>query len=228
MSLSVANLGEDRTTMNIATILTLAFSTGLATAIFNQTIGWLRDARHERLVQARDACYLAIRLAVLLEQFGIACAVRISDQDLYGRHGGLVGASFGALPDLPPFPDEEDWKALHPDLLARVLTLRNELLLCGRAIALLANVYPEGVLDESTQQCGKAGHIAMVLAGDLRRHYHLPTFDPVRTSGNIMGTLKPLHDEVLLARERDGCATSHSSAARVKLSVRATDRKYRT
>ena len=31
----------------------------------------------------------------------------------------------------------------------------------------------------------------------------------------------------LIARESEGCATPHSSAARVKLSARATDRKYR-
>ena len=134
---------------------------------------------------------------MLMEQFGIACAERISDLDLYDRHGGHVGATHGALPDLLPFPDEEDWKALHPDLLARALTLQNDLLLCDRAIAFLADVYPEGVPNECKQQCGKAGHIAMVLAGDLRRHYHLPTFDPVRTSGDVMGTLKPLYDEVL-------------------------------
>jgi hypothetical protein len=32
----------------------------------------------------------------------------------------------------------------------------------------------------------------------------------------------------LIARDSEGCATPHSSAARVKLSARATERKYRT
>ena len=47
--------------MNIGTILTLAFSTGLLTAIFNQGIGWVRDAQHERSATGRNARYLAIR-----------------------------------------------------------------------------------------------------------------------------------------------------------------------
>jgi hypothetical protein len=48
-----------------------------------------------------------------------------------------------------------------------------------------------------SQRAGVAQHYAQAAASDLRRHYHLPTFDPARTSGDVMGTLKPLHDEVL-------------------------------
>jgi hypothetical protein len=49
---------------NPSPILALSFSTGFMTAVFNQAIGWFREARHEQLATAGDARYLAIRVVL--------------------------------------------------------------------------------------------------------------------------------------------------------------------
>lgn len=189
--------------METSTILTLVFGTGLATAIFNQSIAWWRDARHERLATTRDARYLAIRLAVMLERFAIDCAEAVVAQDMYNDSEGHAGALHGTLPDLPLFPDEADWKTLAPDFLARALTLRNELPLSDKAIAFWEDVDRTCIPRACDLQCGKCGYMAWVLAADLRHHYNLGTFDPKLTSWDIVKTLKPLHDQVLKdARDR--------------------------
>jgi len=183
--------------MELSAILTLAFSTGLLTAVFNQLIGWSREARHERLGTERDARYLAIRLAVILERFTIDCAEAIAAQDMYNQSDGNAGAAHGTLPDLPPYPDEADWKALEPDYLARALTLRNELPLSDKAIAFWEDIDRDCIPGECDQQCGKCGYMAWLLAADMRQHYHLGVFDPKYTSWDIVKTLKPLYDGVL-------------------------------
>ena len=192
--------------MELSTILTLAFSTGLLTAVFNQSIGWWREARHERLASARDARYLAIRLAVMLERFAIDCAEAVAAQNMYNQSDGHAGVLHGTLPDLPPYPDEADWKTLEPDFLARVPTLRNELPLSDKAIAFWEEIDRECIPQECNQQCGKCGYMAWVLAADMRRHYRLGAFDPKLASWDIVKTLKPLHDDVL-QRSRDRAAT---------------------
>ncbi len=193
-------------TMELSTILAFAFSTGLATAVFNQLIGWWREARHERQTTTRDARYLAIRLAVILERFAIACAERVADQDMYRQSEGHAGAQHGALPELPPYPDEADWKFLAPDLLARVLTLRNELPLSDAKIAFWEDIDRECIPQEYDQQAGKCGYMAWALAADMRRHYRLGVFDPRQTSWDIVKVLKALHDEAL-RKARDLAAT---------------------
>ncbi|MGB5086083.1 MAG: hypothetical protein WBO09_16120 [Methylocystis silviterrae] len=183
--------------MELSTILTLSFSTGFMTAVFTQAIGWVREARHEKLAAGRDARYLAIRLAVILERFAINCAENIVAQDMYRESGGHAGIRHSTLPDLPPYPDEADWKALEPDFLARALTFRNELPLADKAIAFWEEIERDCIPQECDQQCGKCGYIAWVLAGDMRRHYNLGAFDPKQASWDIVNTLKPLHDEAL-------------------------------
>jgi hypothetical protein len=195
--------------MEITAILTLAFSTGLLTAVFNQSIGWWREAQHERRAAMRAAGYLAIRIAVMLERFAIDCAEHISTQDMYRQSEGHAGASHSTLPDLPPYPDEADWKALEPELLVRVLTLRNELPLGDRAIAFWEQIDRECIPRACDLQCGKCGYMAWVLASDLRRHYHLGAFDPKQTSWDIVKTLKTLYDEEL-QRVKDHIASAAS------------------
>jgi hypothetical protein len=143
--------------MELATILTLAFSTGPLTAVFNQVISWWREKRHEQQMTTRDARYLKIRLAVMLERFAIDCAEAIAAQDMYSQSYGHAGAAHGTLPDLPPYPDETDWKILEPEFLARALTFRNELPISDRLIAFWADIDPECIPAACNDQCGKWG-----------------------------------------------------------------------
>lgn len=170
-------------------VLSTSFFTGLATAILNQI--------YAGRASTRDAKYLAIRIAVILESFAIECAEQISTQQMYNQTGGGSGRLYGTVPALSPFPDEAKWESLDGDLLARALSLRNELPLSDRKIAFWEDIDRECIPVECDQQCGKCGYIAWELAQAIRRRYGFPSFDPKLTSWDVAGTLKEMHDKAL-------------------------------
>lgn len=181
--------------INWTAVLAFAVSTGFVTAVFNQAIGWLRETAQSSRSTTRDARYLAIRLAVLLEQFAITCADYISDNDLFRQSDGNAGAPHGSVPELPAYPDEPDWKALAPNLLARALTLRNEVSMADGAVAFWADIGErESIPGECDDQCGKIGYVAWSLARDMRGQYRLGEFDPSKRSWDVVELLKTRHD----------------------------------
>ena len=184
--------------MDWKTLLTLVVGagllSGLVTAILN--IAW--DAWTKSSEDKRSATYLAIRLAVILEQFAMDSADRITDQDLYDQTQGNAGASPSALPELEPFPGDQSWSTLPLDLLARVLTFPNERRL--RSVALASWMELSGGVDfpeEYKRQCGTTGYRAWALAHDLRKQYRLHPFDPRATSWDFADKLKGHHDDAL-------------------------------
>ena len=183
--------------MDWGTVLTTAASTGFATAIANQGLGWWRESRGEKHLQQRNATYLAIRLAVILEKFALDCTDTIADYDMYTSSGGHAGSAATKLPELSEYPDEDDWKLLNSGLLARTLTLRNEIILSSRSINFWYEIDDECVPQECKQQTGKCGYIAWEIAEELRKAYSLGKFDPGKRSWDVIGLLKPVHDEAL-------------------------------
>lgn len=190
--------------MEASAIVTTALSTGVATALFNQGIAWWRETRKDNSAIEREARYLAIRLAVLLEDFAIVCADAISDQELHRSSEGAAGRPHGVLPELPPYP-EGDWRVLDPEFLGRCLTLRNELKLSDGQINFWEDVGERDCIpQEFDEQAGKCGYRAWVLASDLRGHYRLAAFDPRNTAWDIVETLRSHHDAaVKRIRERN-------------------------
>jgi len=182
----------------VLAVLGTSIFTGLATAMFNEFFVHYR----ERAALTRDARYLAIRLAVIAEQFAIECADRIASQQMHRQSGGGAGQSHGAVPELPSYPDQAKWETLDAGLLARALSLRNELPLSDKAIAFWADVDRECIPKECDQQCGKCGYMAWELAVDIRAHYGFPVFDPKRANWDIVATLKEGHEALLSARKR--------------------------
>jgi hypothetical protein len=184
--------------MDTSTILATAFSTGLATAILNQAIGWWRDSRKDHVATAREARYLAIRLAVLLEKFSLDCADSIADYELHTDFDGYAGKSRGTIPDLPEYP-EGDWRVLSAELLGRCLSLRNELRLSDGHIGFWEDVgYRECIPAECAQQTGKCGYRAWILAKDLRAEYQLGPFDTKDVSQwDFVATLREKYDDAI-------------------------------
>lgn len=185
--------------MEFSTILTTALSTGLATAILNQGIGWWRDSRKDHAVTEREARYLAIRLAVLLERFALDCADSVAAFEMHSEFDGYAGRASGTIPKLPEFPDG-DWRALNANLLGRCLSLQNEIKLSDGHIGFWEDVgYRECIPSECAQQTGKCGYRAWELARDLRGVYELGPFDTKNVSQwDFVETLKRMYDQKLL------------------------------
>jgi hypothetical protein len=167
-------------------VLKLILGTGIVAAIVTQLISWIRESRKELISSTRDARYLAIRIAVILEGFAIACAESISQYDFYKQSAGHAGKRHGVLPQLQDYPADADWKALDPALGARALTLRNELPLSDSAIEFWENVDRDCVPQATSEQAGKCGYLAWALAAD-----------PKQTAWNLVALLKKHHDEAI-------------------------------
>jgi hypothetical protein len=178
---------DTQTSLSVWDILKLALSTGVATALLNNFFGEWRDRRKELTTTTRDATYLAIRVAVILERFAMACANIIADNHMYNKAGGHAGAAHAELPPIAEYPTDADWKAIDPTLSARALSLPNELCLSEGAIKFSWEIEPtdEGVhLTTCNGEAGKCGYRAWQLAADMRHRYGLPEVKPEETAWN--------------------------------------------
>lgn len=166
-------------------------------------VAWLTNffnAGRERKSMERDARYLAVRVAVILEQFAMQCSEQVSDHEMHQNSSGHAGQLNPGIPDLPPYPDEAEWKTLEPNLLADALSFRNQ---CSQAKAAIAYCYnidsgpDSSAIDEANVQCGACGYVAWQIAENMRRRYKLPPFDSV-IGANTGDLLRPLYNALRL------------------------------
>jgi hypothetical protein len=178
-------------------VLTLAFSTGVVTAVLNNLLGWYRESKKERTTIIRDARYWAMQVAVILESFAMECANIIANNHDYSHSEGHAGTAHLKLPPAPKYPSDGDWRTLDPALSARALSLPNELSLSDEAIAFYWEIDPAdqgALLSICSAQAGKSGYRAWQLAADMRHRYGLPEFKPEETAWDVVKTLKEEHD----------------------------------
>jgi hypothetical protein len=154
--------------LNWTSILT----SGLVVAILTTGANWLRDLWRDHSNSKKDATYLALRVAVILERFVTDCVYRVWDDNSDNKEGRDLTFK---LPELYVFPaDEPEWKSFHnrkPILASRVLSFPNEV----RSAELLSQfqAHREGNPFGITDEIIKAGMNAWVLACDLRKAYTL-------------------------------------------------------
>jgi hypothetical protein len=163
-------------------------------------VTWLTSTienRRSKQSAERDARYLAVRVAIILECFAIECAEQVSESSLHERSKGAAGSTYKTTPQLQQLPENAEWKLLEPNLLARVLSFQVELRLAEGTLTHMSAVEPDCTDLACRLQSGKCGYIAWQIAEDLRRYYSLPTFDPFHTAWDVVGALKVEHDEVM-------------------------------
>jgi hypothetical protein len=64
----------DTVSLSFPAIIQLALSTGIVTALLSQAFSWVIDTWKEKRATHRDASYLAVRLAVIMESYATDCA----------------------------------------------------------------------------------------------------------------------------------------------------------
>jgi hypothetical protein len=152
-------------------ILTLAFTTGLVTAIFNQGFSWLKEAWQRQRKDRRSGRVLALSLMELLTRYAQECNSGARRNRLVAEEGGVGRLK---LPVLPPYPDCDGWGALPTELAARLQDLRNEADEAVRGIAETDHVLgPPEAFESATLLQVDLGYIAWDLAKRLRRYYGL-------------------------------------------------------
>ncbi|MBF0325946.1 MAG: hypothetical protein HQL42_12870 [Alphaproteobacteria bacterium] len=175
-------------------ILLMVIGTGSFSAAVTALLAWLKDFRKDKAATKRDASYLALRVAVVLERFSFDCAGYISDIETFSSSSGHAGAQRAMLPDLLPYPADLDWKVLDLGLAGRALSLPNEFELADRAIAFWFEIDNECVPQACRDQCGICGLRAWELAAALRKKYGLPEFDLKSVGWGIVDLLQETRD----------------------------------
>lgn len=159
---------------------TVVLSTSIATAILNHLVDALRAAWKGR----RSAVYLALRVAVQLENFADECADRAAHNDYHNHGHGHVTGGYVTLPEFPTYPEDgEGWRALKVGLAARALSLPNLVRSSQNYIREIQHISGgEGGERQCEEECVLRGYDAWELARDLRRRwggYALGEFVPV-------------------------------------------------
>jgi hypothetical protein len=182
-------------------LLKIGLTSGVVTALVTAGINTIREHNAARRSRARDARFLAQRLAVILETFAIECADRITENlSLHYDFGG-EGNFIWDLPALGEFPADVDWKAVDPDFVGRAIVLPNEILLARQVIkAQLKARDLDYMLSRSSNLAGECGYRAWMLAADLRTAHGLPHTDPNRFAWHFVDILRKAHDESVAGR----------------------------
>lgn len=161
-------------TVDAKTLIGLAFTTGLFTAILNQALAWLREIYERRISHKNSAKNFAIGLVEILTAYAQECNSRISynrfdEQDRgYGRYRHLP-----TLPNYPTGPIE----LLPPKIAAGLVDLRNEISEAERDIESTEEVDgPPEAIDVATHRCATVGFRAYKLSVRLRRYYGLGSY----------------------------------------------------
>jgi len=158
--------------LTFGAIWKLALTTGLATAIFNQLLGWLKEIYQLRDKDARSGKALALLLVECLTKYAQECNHRLG-YNAYDRSFGDHGR-YSDMPGLPPYPEGAGWEVLPAKISAGLRDLRNEVDEATRSIKISFEVVgPEDGIDTATHKYGAVGYTALKISERLRAYYKL-------------------------------------------------------
>jgi hypothetical protein len=172
---------------------------GFGTAVVTGVLSLYRDRRH----RSSQAAYMAMRLAVALEFYTLACADLISNNSNAERRPNeeFPDWTFG-LPELPPYPDDaEGWRAIDRKLAGRCLNLRNKIHGSQRIIGATWEHASESLGDTLDEQAAERGLEAWQLAVALRHRHGVEEVDAVGENPEYLETV--LRSAQKAKKERD-------------------------
>jgi hypothetical protein len=172
------------------------FFAGLTAAVVTHAGTWLRETSKDKAVREREAKYLALRLAVILEQFSFSCAGLLSDNKLARRSRGHSGTQRNIIPDLKEYPMDADWKSIDATLAERTLSFVNEVNISNDNINSFHQILnDEEIIDMCNQFCGLLGVRAWDIACDLRRVNKIRLWIPETVNYDPLPLLREYRDK---------------------------------
>ena len=106
-------------------ILQLAGVGGVVAAFANQGLKFAIDTLTIRASRERDAGYLAMRIAVIMEAYTAACEAHLLNRE--AEHAAGYSLDAGILPKLRMYPADVDWRALDIKLASQVLAFEDRI-----------------------------------------------------------------------------------------------------
>ena len=155
--------------------------TAAATAIAAQGAVWAK----ERWIAGAEGRFSALYTALFFEEYAGACSRRLGEYEAFISSSGHAGIDHGALPDLPDYPKEINWRHVGIRLTEESFAFRVKL---QAASGKIADMYdfdpPDGGDHELILQLIAQGLEALALAGRVRKAHRLaaaPIPDPEYT-----------------------------------------------
>ena len=182
-----------------ATIWKTLLGASLGSAIVQGIFSYVAERRK----RTAHATHLAMRLAVLLDAFGLACRDMI-DRNSYAETLDSEYPNWERLPELPPYPeDSEGWVSLRRVLAMRCLRLRSNAVASETLLKVTVEFSEDDLGDTLDEQAAMLGLDAWRLAEDLQRTYRLG-----RTGGDDAYRLEAARERarksILARRQRQG------------------------
>jgi len=142
----------------------------------------------------KQGAYLALRVAIILEEFAERCLDFHYDNDAYLSSGGLAGDIRTRLPELSKFPqDDEGWRAF-PLYLSEMALMFPRSVASGNSYLAYVDFYESNIPQHTAAICGELaiekGVEAVKVASELRQAYN---FKPLRD---------PFYGKLLEERQR--------------------------
>lgn len=148
---------------------------GFIGVIVGALVPWLQASLESRRTRERDAQYLAIRVACILDKFVEDCAAVAEDEGQENQQG--ITEATTKTPDVP-YPQDVDWRSIDPELMYSLLSFQNEVRAAEAATAAAWDWedVPEFThyFETRSEQYGECGLKAAKLGQELRRIYSIP------------------------------------------------------
>lgn len=155
--------------------------TAIVTAIAAQGAVWAK----EKWIAGSEGRFSVLYAALFFEEYAGACSRRLGEYDDFISSSGHAGVDHGALPDLPDFPKEIEWRRVGIRLTEAAYAYRVKQ---QPAVSKIAYLYdfdpPDGGDHELIMQLIGQGLDALALAEKLRKSRRLkpaPRPDPEYT-----------------------------------------------
>lgn len=140
--------------------------TALVTAAATQGAIWSK----EKWVAGTEGRFSALYAALFFEEYAGACSTRLGEYEAFISSDGHAGVDHGALPELPNFPNEIEWRRVGIRLTEEAHAYRVK---HQAASGKIADLYdfdpPDGGDHELIMQLIGQGLEALALAGRIRK-----------------------------------------------------------
>lgn len=148
----------------------MAFLTILATAALTATAAQVAVWAKDKWIAGGEARFSALYAALFFEEYAGACSHRLGEYEAFISSDGHAGTDHSALPDLPDFPKEIDWRRIGIRLTetAFAYRVRNQAA-CGKIADLYDFDGPDGGDHEVIMQLIGQGLGALAVAAHIRK-----------------------------------------------------------
>lgn len=151
-------------------ILKLSITTGVATALMNQGLSWIKETAQRRETDRRAGTLLALTLVEIFTNYAQECSARVRS-NLWDESIGDYGSP--EIPALPAYNEADSAWAIIPSKLAGAIRdfkhEYNDAILAVRENDIVNG--PPDAINSATSRNIQLGYKAWRLATRLRRHY---------------------------------------------------------